>query len=259
MTENAYYEEREHRCEYLIRIIQSREGTPSKENREEAFSELLEMFRPLIRRISLKVFHVYGPALRTDFDSFHHDTISTAVEMILADYVPKKYGGKAMFAPYLQTKLYYRTLWLAQKTMKYYEREYLSTMEIPDPDDAPGTNETTKKEKSSIIWDQVETAILSQVSGKEETAFDILEQKEIEHRVTMLKEIAEKKLTEQETLVWNGALFSGMKMIEIASALNKSLTEGENAWTKQRVYNFYHKIRIKVLSAYGEAALIGEV
>ncbi len=229
MTENAYYEEREHRCEYLIRIIQSREGTPSKENREEAFSELLEMFRPLIRRISLKVFHVYGPALRTDFDSFHHDTISTAVEMILADYVPKKYGGKAMFAPYLQTKLYYRTLWLAQK------------------------------EKSSIIWDQVETAILSQVSGKEETAFDILEQKEIEHRVTMLKEIAEKKLTEQETLVWNGALFSGMKMIEIASALNKSLTEGENAWTKQRVYNFYHKIRIKVLSAYGEAALIGEV
>ncbi len=254
----GYYEGPEHRCELLVRIIQSREGAPSKDEREEAFSELLEMFRPLIKSIASKVYKVYGKGLRTDWGSFYHDTIATAVEMVLDDYIPKKNGGKAMFAPYLQTKLYYRTLWRAQKTIKQYERELPITFDKELWDlftDSP----ILDRQQEEFIRGQIDNAILSQVTDKELSVFDTVIQNQLRIRLKKLNQVAHSKLTKKELFIWHSTLFSGMNINEIALSLNKDLVENEHPWTKQRVHNFYHKIRVKVLAAYGEAALAGEV
>jgi hypothetical protein len=263
MSEDSYYEEREHRCEHLVRIIQSREGTPSKEDREGAFEELLEMFRPLIKSIASRVYRGYRHKLYTDFSSFYHDTITTAIELVLADYVPKKYGGKAMFAPYLQTKLYYRTLYRAQRGVLQNQREFSSPLQFEGNDRAdPSMISNTvlfRDVYEETIVGQINAAILSQVMNTKETVFDAFTQLQIANKIDKLRKIAKLALTDKEHFIWHSTLFSGMQLNEIATSLNASLDQDESAWTKQRVFNAYNKIRIKVLSAFGEASLSCDV
>lgn len=263
MIDDGYYEEREHRCELLVRIIQSREGTPTKEEREKAFEELLEMFRPLIRAIASRVYRGFRHVLHSDFATFYHDTITTAIELVLADYVPKKYGGKAMFAPYLQTKLYFRTLYRAQRALKHHEREFSAEIAFRENDDPwttdSGVAKVMKLAHDESIGGQLDAAILAQAMESKETIFETFDRHELQKRVDKLVFIAKSCLDEREHFVWQSTLFTGLKMHEIATAINLQLTFGENPWNKQRVYNYYHKIRSKVLSAYGEAALAGEV
>lgn len=265
MSEDSYYEDREHHCEVLVRIIQSREGSPSKAEREAAFEELLEMFRPLIKSIAHRVYRGYKHALFTDFPTFYHDTVTCAIELVLADYVPKKYGGKAMFAPYLQSKLFYRTLYRAQRTVLRSSREFcipLNFEETTRTDQLLSSDCITNNLRAILdqtMSGQIHTAILSQVMNRKETVFDDFTQLQISSRVEKLRNVAKHMLTEREHFIWEGTLFLGMQFNEIAKELNTNLIEDESPWTKQRVFNAYNRIRVKVLSAFGEASLSGEV
>ena len=240
-----YDNEGEHPCEALIRIVQSREGNPSKIEREAAFVELLEMFRKGIFAISSSVYKKWHQSICQDYESFHHDTVATFIEMVVCDYVPKKYGGAAMFAPYFQSKLYFRTLDRAQRRANLYNRE--RPMDIIECFDTLSNNnrDDNKQEDYHLL-----RSVYQSIVGVNSEISEGLETAELQARIKHLRRTAKRVLSDKYYSIWDLHIFSEWTSDEIAKQIGS---------TRKVVYTFYKRARTAVLAAYAEDHLRGRI
>lgn len=104
----------------LIRKAQNRNGSVPRQQRDEALMELCRRFANLIKRHAKRV---YRSASGYDLKEWHHDAITTFIELVISDYRLKEDGGSAFFGTYITQKLYFRLLYKSQESVLHYRRQ----------------------------------------------------------------------------------------------------------------------------------------
>lgn len=234
----------EHKCEELIRRIQSRDGLRvPREEREVALIELFQSFRYLIRRIAKDTFEEYGKRLGETFQDWEHDTTTTFFELVVDDYVPIEYGGQsAAFAPYIQTKLYFKMKYAGQKMEKQAFRNISTDInEITefDPDFAG------RGARATSLNYEIREALYANLTNAEEEVLRDLEDGEISKLLKQVVAIAKSCLDEREFFVWSHYHFSEDAVREIGPQLNPPISTS-------RVQQIVQQARKKIFEEIGK-------
>jgi len=224
--------------ERLVKVVQNREGNHPKEEREKALITLAQQFRYLIKKISTQCWRKATGETKEDFE---HDTMTCFCEMVLVDYIPKAYGGLAHFGPYIQTKLYYRTLWRAQKAVRDSGRSFVSDFsgEYDGNYQIKGT-ELIRKGLSPEVRD----AIVATSTNVEDDVIGQMRDDEIETLLHEIMSIAARVLDKREKFVWDAYLYSPMLVKEIGNKMEPPIGTS-------RVNQIVIIARKKVLEEFG--------
>lgn len=230
--------------ERLVKVVQNREGNHTKQEREDALIDLAHRFRYLIKKIATKCWRKSTGESREDFE---HDVMTTFCEMVLVDYIPKAYGGLAHFGPYVQNKLYWRTVYRAQTLVRESMRTFTTDFADSHTHDAAkgGAHGSTGSRLSPEIRD----AILGMSTNVEDDVIGRMRDEEIQEQLNEVAAIAAQVLDEREKFVWDAYLYSPMMVKEIGGKLTPPIGTS-------RVNQIVIQARKKVLEELGRRKVL---
>lgn len=232
-TATASTVEPEH--EVLIRRIQNREGSIPKAEREEALLELIKKFQYLIKKIANDV---WRKEIGETPDDFQHDTLTTFLELVVEDYIPPRYGGQTTFAPYIQSKLYWKTLYRAQRLTTQRNRAF--SVDFTDK----GLESNPDRSEQQVPH-ALREALLANAGNVEDVIVQDMRDNEIAKQLMELRLIADDSriLDDRERFVWNAYFFSPLTVREIGEKIEPKIGTS-------RVNQLVGQVRQKVLAEY---------
>lgn len=229
--------------ERLVKVVQNREGNHAKQEREDALIDLAHRFRYLIKKIATKCWRKSTGETREDFE---HDVMTTFVEMVLTDYIPKAYGGLAHFGPYVQNKLYWRTVYRAQTLVRESMRTFATDYrDCYDHSHQWGDG----RSNGNALPTELREAILGMSTNVEDDVIGRMRDEEIQQQLAEVAAIAAQVLDEREKFVWDAYLYSPMMVKEIGSKLTPPIGTS-------RVNQIVIQARKKVLAELGRRKVL---
>lgn len=227
-------------CERLVKIAQNRDGQRiSREEREAALVKLIHDFRYLIRKIARDT---WSDATGERFENFEHDTTTTFLELIIDDYVPVSHGGASPFAPYVQSKLYWRMVDKAQRAKNHYRRQFsVSPREGRRGDGGSRTTEPVNSQLDKFILEST----FQNITETPDAVIEEFRDDQIRETLTLLNKIASEVLDERQRYVWKHYFFEKTQVREIGEKLNPPVGTA-------RVHQLVQQARGLVLREFGK-------
>lgn len=239
--------ESEPRYESLICTIQQREGSKGvpRDEREAASIELIGLFKYLIKKIANLTWRKECGETRTDWE---HDTMATFFELVISDFLPKKFGGAASFGPYIQQKLYWKMVYKGQKLCNSNNRlTSVCDFEIENVEDISGARMLHGTRYAQVLnpfTSAIREAILANATGLEESYIESLRDQDIDKILAEIDQIVS-TLDDRSIFVWRSYFYSDMSTKLIGESLVPPVGSS-------RVHQFVHKTRKTVLEELGK-------
>lgn len=227
------------RYEILIRRIQKRPGYVTEvHDRERDCEELIHLFRYLIRKIATKTWRAGNSETREDW---FQDTMTAFIEFVLSDYLPKEFGGSAMFGTYIQNKLFWKMVYAGQKNLEHSAMHRQTNFHAETASFESG-------DRVDHFSADLRGRILELSTGIEEHLIAEMRDEDVSRQLREVEEISKKVLDARELFLWDSFMTSPTTVRESGEKCNPPISGS-------RVHQIIATSRRKVLEEMGRRAL----